>query len=88
MSVRAKFRVASVSAPREINQWLADEGRSGKREVFDINLYPVSYEGSEENKRFYASTPGGMISLSTINQSAAEQFVVGKEYYVDFTEAQ
>jgi hypothetical protein len=67
---------------------------SGKNEVGTcpnskstmISLTPVS-SGSEENKKFWKYTPSGKIELSTINQDAADQFEVGKEYYVDFTPA-
>ncbi len=51
-----------------------------------INLLPV-YSGSEENKEFYKYTPAGNISLSVVNPKAAEQFELGKSYYVDFSEA-
>jgi hypothetical protein len=51
-----------------------------------IQLAPV-YSGSDENKKFFAATPGGNIDLWVVNQAAASQFEVGKEYYVDFTEA-
>ena len=73
MGVRAKFKCMDKSKPD-------GEGCS------TIRLEPV-YCGSEENKQFFRWTPGGQISLSIINPSAAEQFEVGKEYYVDFTAA-
>lgn len=40
--------------------------------------------GSAENKRFYASSPSGSIKLTTVHEGL---FDIGKEYYVDFTEA-
>ncbi len=52
-----------------------------------IFLCPV-YTGSDENKAFFAATPGGQITLNVLNPAAAEQFVQGKEYYVDFTLAE
>lgn len=81
--VRAKFTCINKEGPREINQWLTDLGRSGVRSVYDISLLPVS-SGSLENTQFYASTPGGSITLSTVNPEAAEMFERGKEYYVEF----
>lgn len=51
-----------------------------------VKLFPV-ISGSEENKAFYRFTPAGSIMLATVNKAAAEQYVVGKEYYVDFTPA-
>lgn len=74
MSVRAKFKVRSVTE----HEW-APGGKS-------VELYPVT-NGSEENKEFYKATPGGEIKLSTVNPAAAEQFKVGREFYVDFTPA-
>lgn len=87
MSVRAKFRVDYKSQPYVVNQWLSDEGKSGIRAVQDVVLSPVSYEGADENKKFFASTPSGQIRLTMTNPAAYEALQQGKEYYVDFTEA-
>jgi hypothetical protein len=51
-----------------------------------IKLTAVT-SGSPENAQFFAYTPSGAISLSTVNTNASAQFEVGKEYYVDFTPA-
>lgn len=51
-----------------------------------ITLRPV-YSGSEENKEFFKYTPAGQVQLSVVNEKAADQFEIGKEYYVDFTPA-
>jgi hypothetical protein len=48
-----------------------------------ITLTPVT-TGSAENESFYKWTPGGQITLSTVNQTAAAQFTPGNEYYVTF----
>lgn len=50
----------------------------------EISLSAV-YSGSPENEEFFKMTPGGNITLVTVNPKAAEQFIVGKECYVDFT---
>ena len=52
-----------------------------------VNMVPVT-NGSEENKSFYKWTPGGSIILQGISHTVADKFVPGKEYYVDFTEAE
>ena len=52
-----------------------------------VKLHPV-HEGSEENEEFYKYTPGGELSLMTINLQAAKQFIPGKEYYIDITPAE
>jgi len=52
-----------------------------------VTLHPV-YAGSDENKTFWEATPAGTIALTITNQQAKEQFIVGQEYYVDFTPAE
>jgi hypothetical protein len=71
-TVRAKFRVQSIT-----------ESEGG---VKTAKLFPVT-SGSAENAEFYKWTPGGSIDLGTLNPKAAEQFVPGREFYVDFTAA-
>jgi hypothetical protein len=72
MSVRAKFEVA---------ERIEVKGGGGT-----VKLSPVT-SGSEENKQFYLYTPGGSISLSTVNPKVMAELVPGKQFYVDFTEA-
>lgn len=86
MSVRAKFRCNSVGAVRKATHWL-DGGGTEEVEVVDISLNAVT-SGSDENKEFYANTPSGYITLQTVNLKAAEEFMQGKEYYIEFTPAQ
>lgn len=71
MQVRAKFQCNNVEA---------------NGEGFNVSLSPV-VSGSPENEQFYKMTPGGSISMSTVNAEAAKAFEVGKQYYVDFTPA-
>jgi hypothetical protein len=77
-SVRAKFKVQSITTTLH---WQADKGHMGT-----VRLQPVS-GGSDENKRFYEATPAGQIELGTLNQEALAMFVIGQEFYVDFTPA-
>lgn len=86
MSVRAKFQVNTISAPRQATRFHGN-GKTTQEDVIDISLYPVT-TGSDENKEFYANTPGGSIQLQTVNLEAAKQFEQGKEYYIDFTPAE
>ncbi|GAB3099717.1 hypothetical protein G8770_03575 [Aestuariicella hydrocarbonica] len=72
MSVRAKFKVQSVT--KDAN------GHS-------VKLEPVTC-GSVENERFFKWTPCGSIQIGTLNEEAANQFEPGKEFYVDFTQAE
>lgn len=51
-----------------------------------ITLEPV-FDGSDENRTFFAYTPWGEIRIGTVNPEAARQFRVGHAYYIDFTPA-
>jgi hypothetical protein len=57
-----------------------------RNEAGNIALNAV-HSGSKENLEFFRHTPNGQLILSVVNESAARQFIVGKQYYVDFTEA-
>ncbi len=72
MSVRAKFVCESVTQ-------YSNPGKS-------IKLRAVS-DGSPENKAFFQSTPSAELTMAVVNPEAADQFVPGKSYYVDFTPA-
>jgi hypothetical protein len=78
MTVRAKFKVQSITTT---GRW------NGPGLMGTVKLQPVS-SGSEENKKFYEATPSGSIDLGTINEEALKQFVIGREFYVDFTPAE
>lgn len=69
MTVRAKFKCESVADSQD--------------DSTTIRLTAV-VDGSEENKKFFKWTPNGSITIGTVNEEAAKQFEVGKEYYVDF----
>jgi hypothetical protein len=70
--VRAKFSVHSITEyPGTIN----------------IKMGPC-YNNSPENKAFCDATPSGNFEMSiTKGKPAAALFVVGREYYLDFTDA-
>lgn len=72
MTIRAKFKVTSIT-----------ETEGGLKTA---ELQAVS-SGSPENVEFFKWTPSASIKLATMNPAAAEQFVPGKEFYVDFTAA-
>ena len=72
--IRAKFKCNSVTKRT---------GWNGSEFVYDAKFSPVT-SGSDENKKFYAATPGGECNLISILPDA---FVVGSEYYLDFTPA-
>ncbi len=76
-TVRAKFRVDQIIR----HSW-------AEREMRTVELSPVSGDGGSENKAFWEATPSGKLSLGCINLEAAEQFDLGKEYYLDLTLAE
>lgn len=83
MLTRAKF-ICSAVTKRVSNTWNPD-GTVGPNEFeYDADLYPVT-GGSDENKRFFASTPSGSIRIGTVRD---ELFIPGKAYYVDFSVAE
>lgn len=43
--------------------------------------------GSDENKLFFKYTPGGMVYFNVVSEATADSFTVGKEYYINFSEA-
>ena len=73
MSVRAKFYVTSKIP--------------GYNNATTVGLSAVySSDPASENKAFTDASPSGQISISIANDKPAlEAFVMGAEYYVDFT---
>lgn len=76
MQVRAKFTCVDKKK-------VSTDENSG----FSILMQPVTC-GSKENEEFFNYTPYGRVEIGTINPVAAEQFEIGKEYYVDFTKVE
>lgn len=78
-TTRAKFRIVSVT---DIYTGNGDQRESS------VDLVPVYDPDPEsENGKFYKYTPGGKISLSTVNPFVRDFFKRGGEFYVDFTPA-
>ncbi len=75
-SVRAKFVCNGVT---KLKAWAGVKVPF----LFNAEFSPVS-NGSDENKRFFESTPSGKIEI----RSVGDFFEPGKEYYIDFTEAE
>jgi hypothetical protein len=57
--------------------------QSGVDFVYDYDFFAV-YNGSQENKEFWKYTPGGTLKVTAVR---SDLFDVGKEYYLDITEA-
>ena len=75
MTVRAKFRVASLR-----QQYIAE----GVPPQEVIELQAVT---DEANKAWSMYTPQGTISLTITNPEAVDQLALGGHFYVDFTPA-
>lgn len=72
MKIRAKMACSQV----EKNSYGGEE----------IKLHAV-YTGGEENKSYAKATPNASVTMTIDNTDVHGAFVVGKEYYVDFTPA-
>lgn len=84
MTVRAKFKVDAK-----------EETWNGQEIMVTVKMTPVypkadgsRPENEHENRTFWKYTPGGDLRLMTINKTAADQFELGKEYYLDFTKVE
>ena len=53
---------------------------------FALSFYAV-YSGSEENDKYFKAIPSATILIQTINEKAAANFEIGKQYYIDFSPA-
>lgn len=77
--IRCKFTCVSVTKRKGFGEFAF---------VYDATLHPVTphsgHEPSEENRAFFAATPSGQITVGTV---AGDRFVVGQDYYIDFTPA-
>lgn len=92
MKVRAKFKVQKLSivaqnlpaGKDENGVWQYAEGR-----LYTIHASPVYGNGdpNHENTKFWTATPSGSLELGMINEETAKLFEIGKEYYVDFSDA-
>ena len=74
MNTRCKFKCDSITKQK---------GWNGAEFVYDAK-FSVVYGDTEENKKFFAATPSGQLSVGGI---LSDQFEVGKEYYIDISEA-
>lgn len=93
MTVRAKFtvnRIESSMGSRPTGE--KDERGYPKHEPCEMKtivMNPVYGNGNpdHENTKFWQASPSGELKLGTVNAAAAAQFVLGREYYIDFTPA-
>ncbi len=77
MPIRAKFRVA------EKNNRVPAYG-TDHRPTCSVVLNAVTSD-SEANKTWAKYTPAGRIEMQIDNPDAYDEFVLGRDYYIDFT---
>ncbi len=75
MSVRAKFKCHSKKV---------SEGENPQAQL----TFFASYGEGADNRDWSKWTPSGSLNMSITNPAAFNWFEEGKEYYLDFTEAQ
>lgn len=73
----AKFKVSHTT----VTDYGSPDGDS-----FEVTLRPVT-GNSAENDTFWKYTPSGELKMTITNKSARDFFVVGQEYYLEFTRA-
>jgi hypothetical protein len=79
MNVRAKF--VCVEVKKTIGGTYDERGKYVPGTLHGYRFNPVS-GNSEENKKFFSSTPSGVVELHSVRD---DLFELGKEYYLDFT---
>lgn len=93
MKVRAKFKCNEVRRI-ETNVYTGKDadGRTtyGPCEMRTVLFSPVypNNDPEHENNKFWRATPSGKVELGCINLEAAQQFELGKEYYLTFEAAE
>ena len=75
MRVRAKFTVQSVEAPYE----------GAPETTRKVVLAPQYDPDLPEDRRYHQATPSGQIWMQVDNPSATAEFLLGRQFYVDFT---
>lgn len=81
MVIRCKVRLAGVD--NKANGGMVD----GKVQILHNLYFEFVMDGSPENKEFFKWSPGGEVKMYTVNPAVIKELEIGKEYYMDFTEA-
>lgn len=82
--VRAKFRLDQIHLHNHSRYLGGDKYEQIEARTLIFNAVT---SGSEENKRFFASTPTGQLKMDLLPPEVWRQFELGKEYYLDFSAA-
>ena len=70
--VKAKFRVNSITI---------------RENLHEVELGAVYGKDGSDNAEWSKYTPSGTIKMSITNPEAYNQFEIGREYFITFTEA-
>lgn len=81
--VRAKFCLSEIKIVRG-SRFNEEKKVYESQPSYTLIFFPVTGT-SEENKKFFQSTPGGTLVLGGLNKDVSDQFELGKEYYADFS---
>lgn len=87
--VRAKFKITQKVITQTVHN-------GELQELITVYAGPVTVPGSyvdnkwkvdetHPNFQWWNATPTGALNLGTVKKAAADQLVLDKEYYVDFT---
>lgn len=79
MNVRAKFKCVEIK--KSIGGVYDERGKYVTGVLHGYRFNAVTSD-SDENKKFFSSTPSGLIELQAVRD---DLFELGKEYYLDFT---
>jgi hypothetical protein len=79
MNVRAKFKCVEIK--KSMGGIYDDRGKYVPGVMHGYRFNPVVGD-SEENKKFFNSTPSGLLELQAVRD---DLFELGKEYYLDFS---
>jgi len=98
--VRAKFRLNRVEITEGIKKRRTASGMAYEKtergaEIYDrcelrTLIFSPEYANNDpqhENTKFWDASPSGEIKLGTMNPDAWYYFTLGKEYHIDFAEA-
>jgi hypothetical protein len=97
--MRCKFKLSSITRTEGTITKIGADGfpladERGQRvtepgEVWSLEFFPVygNSDPKHENSVFWAYTPGGSLKLQTVNRAAVDRLELGREYYLDITEA-
>ncbi len=82
-TTRCKFRCSGREETRG-TVWDVEGKSCGEGTLYEFKFSVVA-TGSEENRRFFASTPWGECVLKVVRDR--ESFQIGREYYFDISPA-